>query len=88
MALTPDEALLQIQRAGATGRFEIERFHALPQMRARGVSREDVKFGLQMAVTCQLQANGRWKVHTLDLSQESLVVIVAIQDGVLVITVF
>lgn len=88
MALTPDEALEQIQRAGTQDNFEIERYHALKQMRARGAIREDVRHGLMYATTCTLQANGRWKVPSLDLAQDPLTLIVELRDDVLVITVF
>jgi hypothetical protein len=88
MALTPDMALAEIQRAGTQNRFEIERFHARPQMRARGATREDVRHGLRVASSCDLQANGRWKVPTVDLDQSSLTLILELTDEVLVITVF
>jgi hypothetical protein len=88
MALTPDEALEQIQRAGTQDNFEIERQHARPQMRARGVTREDVRYGLMYATLCTLQTNGRWKVPTKDEDQDTLILILELRDDVLVITVF
>jgi hypothetical protein len=88
MALTPDEALLLIQRAGAQNNFEIDRHHAAVQMKARGAIREDVRYGLQVADNCTLQANGRWKVKTVDLDQEQLILILRLLDDVLVITIF
>ena len=88
MALTPDEALAQIQRAGTQDNFEVERYHALKQMRARGVLREDVRHGLMVATSCILQANDRWKVSTFDLDQDTLTLILELRDDVLVITVF
>ena len=87
MALTPNEALEQINRAGATGRFDLHP-HARQQMRARGAQRSDVKYGLFVAARCQLQPNGRWRVPTIDEAQEALVLICEVVDDVLVITVF
>lgn len=87
MALTPDEVLERLNRAGATGRFDLHS-HARRQMRARNIQRADVKYGLLVAASCVLQVNGRWRVPTVDEAQAPLVLACEVSDEVLVITVF
>jgi hypothetical protein len=86
MALTPTEALAEINRAGTQGNFRTSR-HAVQRMRERRVKWEDIKHGLMMANSCQPQPEDRWLVPTKDFDEEAFVIIVAIDDGVLVVTV-
>ena len=37
---------------------------------------------------CEEGANGRWKVCTTDMSEDPMTVILFIQDGLLIVTVF
>jgi len=57
-------------------------------MRRRNVTFRDVRHVLTHAAACSPSEKGRWKVTGLDLDQDELTVVVAIQSGLLVITVF
>jgi hypothetical protein len=86
MALTPTEALAEINRAGTQGNFRISR-HAVQRMRERKVKWDDIKHGLMMTTSCQLQPNDCWVVPARDLDGDVFVIVVALEDGVLVVTV-
>ena len=62
--------------------------HARLRMRERRVSREDVLSALVMATSCQAEPDDRWKVLGVDTSGDDLTVIVVIEDGVVVVTLF
>lgn len=57
-------------------------------MRQRGLSFLEVEHGLFHATRCAVQANGRWKLESQDLDADDLTLIVVVDDGVLVITLF
>lgn len=83
------EAALHLIRTYAVqGRIFIERLHAEPAMRKRHVSFDDVRHVLSNAASCSPTDKGRWKVCGVDLDRDELTVVVAIQSGLLVITVF
>ena len=81
------EALKLIQAAGRTGGFWIER-HARLRMAQRGAQVADIQRGLTVARSCKLQDNGRWKVPTEDLNGDDLTLIVALDNGVVIVTLF
>ncbi len=85
--MTPDEALLAIRDAGLRGIFHIAD-HALDSMARRGAQYGDVRHGLANAPSCSLQSNGRWKVPSVDLDGDDLILIVAFDPDVLVVTIF
>lgn len=62
--------------------------HAWKRMRERGAKREDVREALVTATICQAQPEERWKVTGLDTAGDALTVIVVIEDGVVVVTLF
>ncbi len=57
-------------------------------MRQRGVQPRDVRHALSTAQACRRQDNDRWRVDSIDLSGDELTVVVVIEEGVLVVTVF
>jgi hypothetical protein len=81
------EALKLIQAAGRTGGFWIEG-HARQRMAQRGARVADIQHGLSVARSCKLQDNGRWKVPTEDLDGDDLTLIVALDNGVVIVTLF
>ena len=81
------EALELIREAGRTGSFWIEG-HARQRMAQRGAGVADIKHGLSIARSCKLQDNGRWRVPTDDLDGDDLTLIVALDHGVVIVTVF
>jgi hypothetical protein len=62
--------------------------HARLRMRERHVSREDVRSALVTAMSCQAEPDERWKVPGVDTFGDDLAVIVVIEDGVVVVTLF
>ena len=57
-------------------------------MRERGVSFRDVKHALMVATRSSVQPNGRWRLVSQDLDGDELSLIVFVDDGILVITIF
>ena len=62
--------------------------HAWQRMRERGVFREDVRNALTTAQSCQAEPDDRWKVPGVDTAGDDLTVIVVLEDGVVVVTLF
>ena len=82
-----NDALRDIIGYAAAGRFRIEP-HCRVRMRERGSSVEDVRYALVNAESCTGQPNGRWKVKSSDLDGDELTMIVVLQSGVIVVTLF
>jgi hypothetical protein len=57
-------------------------------MGERGARYEDVRHALAGARTCRAADGGRWKVAGDDLDGDELVVVVAVEAGVVVVTVY
>ncbi len=57
-------------------------------MAERGVQYEDVRHALATARSCRAQDRGRWKVAGNDRDGDELVLIVVIEAGVVVVTVY
>ncbi|MHB8418392.1 MAG: hypothetical protein ACYDCL_09975 [Myxococcales bacterium] len=57
-------------------------------MAQRGARVADIQHGLSVAHSCKLQDNGRWKVATEDLDGDDLTLIVALDNGVVIVTLF
>ncbi len=72
--------------AGA-GRVDI-RSHALERMDERGLDWADVVRALMTAMSCEALPLDRWKVEGVDLDGDSVTVVVVIELGVVVVTVF
>ena len=56
-------------------------------MDKRGASRWDVRTALVSATECRAAA-GRWKIRGHDRDGDELLVVVVLEDGVVVVTVF
>ena len=87
--MTPAEAqaLDDVHGYAAANRVRFSR-HAWQRMDERGATEVDVLHALKTAASCVAQANGRWKVPSKDREGDDLVAVVAIEDGVLVVTLF
>lgn len=80
-------ALVEIRGYAAANRIRISR-HAWERMAERGAQYEDVRHALAMARRCKSQEGGRWKVSGTDRDGDELVLIVVIEAGVVVVTVY
>ena len=81
-------ALREIQGYAAAGRIAYSR-HADARMQERGVSRHDCRRALATATRAASQANETWRVTGgRDVDGDDLTVVVAIEGGVLVVTVY
>ncbi len=86
--MTPSEALADIRGFASAGRI-VYGFHARQRMRERRVRQVDVQTALVGAVACRFQPEeGTWKATGPDADGDELTVIVALEDGVVVVTVF
>ena len=80
-------ALADIRGFGAANRIRIGR-QARERMVELGVLYEDVRNALATARSCKVQDGGRWKVFGNDRDGDELVLIVVLEAGVIVVTVF
>jgi hypothetical protein len=62
--------------------------HGVARMRQRGASFADVKHALLTASRCRAQPDDRWRLDSEDLDGDDLTLVVFVDDGVLVITLF
>ena len=86
--MTEAEALRTIRGLAGANRVTYTR-HARERMRARSVTDGDVLDALGSATQALLQDNGAWRVAGgVDRDGDALVVVVALEDNLLVITVF
>lgn len=86
--MTEQEMLERVRSYTRGNRWEVDQVHGQPRMQQRGVSYSDVEHALLNANQCQIQANGRWKLQSWDLDGDDLPLIVVVDGGVLVITLF
>jgi hypothetical protein len=63
-------------------------WHARERMRDRSVTEADLRHALVNAQWCSLQKNGNWRVESSDLDGQNLSLVVAIDDGVVVVKLF
>lgn len=82
------EIVGQILKALEEGRFEVEPIHGQPRMHLRGVTTEDIQEVARTASQFFRQKNGRFRIVGRDLDGAKLTVIVEIESGYLVITVY
>ncbi len=80
-------ALLEIRGYAVANRIRISR-HAWQRMAERGAQYEDVRHALATARHCKPQDGGRWKVSSADRDGDELVLVVVIEAGLIVVTVF
>ena len=63
--------------------------HAIRRMRSRGASELDVRHALASAARCtEDEEPDLWRVEGPDLDNDEMSLIVAIDDGVIVVTMF
>jgi hypothetical protein len=85
--VTPEEALRDIRGYAAAGRISYSR-HARERMVERNVRAQDVRAALQSASRCTATDGGKWRAGGKDLDGDDLDLIVALESGVVVVTVF
>ncbi len=57
-------------------------------MHERGVLQADLRHALVNARSCAVQRSDSWRVEGIDLDGDDLSVVVVIEDGLLVVTLF
>lgn len=85
--MNEEEALEALNRAGVSGNFVLAG-HARQRMAERGARREDVRHALRAATSCRQQPDKKWRVPSVDLDGDDLTLITAIEDDVVVVTLF
>jgi hypothetical protein len=80
-------ALADIRGYAAANRIRIAS-HAWKRMGERGAQYEDVRHALAGARSCKAADLGRWKVSGDDLDGDEIGLVVAIESGVVVVTVY
>ncbi|MFO0591780.1 MAG: DUF4258 domain-containing protein [Polyangiaceae bacterium] len=85
--MTKKEVLRDIRGLAAAGRVRVTS-HGRLRMSQRGVTYADLRYGLTNASDCEAGEEGKWRVWTKDTSGDSLTIILFLQDGILIITVF
>src|SRR5512132_177645 len=80
-------ALNDVRAHAAAGRISLTT-HARARMAQRNVKPGDLRSALVSAASCKDQLDGKWKVTGPDLDGDTLDVVVVIEAGVLVVTVF
>jgi hypothetical protein len=87
-AVTPTEALADIRGYATANRIRLTG-HASLRMQQRGADFRDVRSALMTATACTAQENGAWRVEGgVDRDGDDLTVVAALEQGVVVITVF
>lgn len=85
--MTKSEALDTIRGLALANRI-VASGHAQARMVQRNVSMRDIRSALARATGVLPQKNGSWKVDGPDVDGDDLTVVVAIEDGLIVVTVF
>jgi len=80
-------ALAEIRGNAGANRIRIAP-HAWDRMAERGARYEDVRHALANARSCKAQDEERWKVFGEDIDGDELVLIVVLDAGVIVVTVY
>ncbi len=80
-------ALRHIRGCATANRIRILR-HAWVRMGERGAQYEDVRHALAGARACEAANQDRWKVFGDDQDGDELIVVVFIEAGVVVVTVY
>jgi hypothetical protein len=85
--VTAAQALEAVRGYAAANRYVISA-HAMTRMRQRNVTPGDVHHALCNARTCRAVEDDKWRVTGPDRDGDDLDLVVAIEDGVVVVTVF
>jgi len=80
-------ALEEIRGLARANRVVFTR-HALEEMGEARATENDVLHALREATACRASERDRWRVEGKDLDGDDLTVVVVIEDGVVVVTVF
>ena len=81
------KALDDVRGYAGANRIILSR-HAERRMDQRGASYEDVRHALANAHDCRGQHDGTWRVSGADLDGDEVTIVVALEDGVVVVTLF
>jgi hypothetical protein len=81
------EALQDIRGYAGAGRVVFPT-HARRRMRERGADEEDVIHALTGAASCEAEPPDRWKVPGRDRDGDPLTVVVVIEAGLIVVTLY
>ncbi len=80
-------ALTDIRGYAAANQIRIAR-HAWERMAERRAQYDDVRYALVSARSCEAQDHDRWKVFGADRDGDDLFLIVVLEAGVIVVTVY
>jgi hypothetical protein len=83
-----NQQVLEDIRGYASARRVRVTSHGRQRMSERGVTHDDLRYGLMNATECEQVETGRWKVESIDRSGDRLTVVILFWDGLLVVTVF
>ncbi len=87
MNAAEEAALTDIHGYAAVNRIQLT-LHARQRMEQRRTRFQELRSILMKAPACSELPSARWRVHGLDADGDALEVIVAIQDGLVIITLF
>lgn len=83
-----EEVLRMVRGYADAGRILLTR-HARERMRERGTRWKDVRHALANAAACSDgNAPGRWIIRSADLDGDAMTLVVGLQDGVVVVTLY
>ena len=86
--MTSAEVLADIRGYAAANRIRLTG-HASLRMQQRGADFADVRSALMTATMCRAQENGCWRVEGgVDRDGDEMTAVAAIENGVVIITVF
>lgn len=86
--VSSEQALAEIRGYAAANRIRLTG-HASLRMQQRGADFRDVRSALMTATACTEQQNGSWRIEGgVDRDGDDLTVVAAIEQGVVVITLF
>ncbi len=85
--MTSAEVLKLVREWSGLGRCVITQ-HAAARMYQRHVTHRDVLNALKNAKTCQKADGEKWKVGGPDFDGDDLTVVVALESGLVVVTVY
>jgi hypothetical protein len=85
--MKPEEALEDIRGYALAGRMTVSP-HAAIRMRERGVTFSDIRHAIKVATVCVSEPDGRWRVDGEDFEGDPLTLVVALEYGLIVVTLF
>ena len=87
MPMSPDDALVLIQEYGREENIFLTQ-HAIERMLERNVEMEDILRAIETATVCKHQEGSKWKVIGEDWFCDELTLIISIEGGNVVITLY